>query len=217
MVGTMREINRTRLTTVICCVGVVVIGLSFESGFFSFSIAVALCIGSLSYGAEVYSSRIKAAKLFLLNAGLLALIFALLRVTLNVAWRSELWTWLHRIYRISWLSECSAIILALIAVGLMTIEVAGKVGGDAMRKRFQWSLIGGASVLVAANLVHFLRPVDCADCFFPYGLPFTLFTEGGFAGGGGLVWAGIIANAALIPAFATIFTLLWNRIAKKLA
>lgn len=213
----MRDINRTRLATVICCVGIVVIGLSFESSVFSLSIAAALCIGSLSYGAAVYASRIKAAKLFLLNAGLLALIFALLRVTLNVAWRSELWSWLHRIYRVSWLSECSAIILALIAAGLMTIEVADKVGGDAMRKRFQWSLIGGASVLVAANIVHFLRPVDCADCFFPYGLPFTLFTEGGYGGGGGLVWAGIIANAALVPAFATICTLLWSRVAKKLA
>jgi hypothetical protein len=73
----------------------VVIGLSFESSVFSLSIAAALCIGSLSYGAAVYASRIKAAKLFLLNAGLLALIFALLRVTLNVAWRSELWSWLH--------------------------------------------------------------------------------------------------------------------------
>ncbi len=142
----MRDINRTRLATVICCVGIVVIGLSFESFVFSLSIAAALCIGSLSYGAAVYASRIKAAKLFLLNAGLLALIFALL-----------------------------------------------------------------------ANIVHFLRPVDCADCFFPYGLPFTLFTEGGYGGGGGLVWAGIFANAALVPAFATICTLLWNRVAKKLA
>jgi hypothetical protein len=192
----------------------VIIGLSFESFVFSLSIAAALCIGSLSYGAAVYGSRIKDAKLFLLNAGLLALISATLRVTLNVAWRTELWSWLHRIYRVSWLSECSAIILGLIATGLMTIEVAGKVGGDAMQKRYQWSMIGGASVLVAANTVHFLRPVDCADCFFPYGLPFTLFTEGGYGGGGGLVWAGIIANAVLIPAFAIICTLLWNRLAK---
>jgi hypothetical protein len=220
MIWKMRDINRTRVATAICCVGVVVTGLLFENSVFNLSLAAALCIGSLSYGASVFGSRIKVSKLFLLNAGLLAVIFALLRVTLTkVAWRfpPEFWPWLHRIYRVWWLSECSAIILALIAAGLMTIEVAGKIGGDVMRKRFQWSLIGGASVLVAVNIVHFLRPVDCADCFFPYGLPFTLFTEDGYAGGGGLVWAGIIANAALVPAFATICTLLWSRVAKKLA
>ena len=107
-----------------------------------------------------------------------------------------------------------AIILMLIAAGLGTIEVAGRIGGDAKRKRFQWCIIGGTLVLVAVNMVHFLRPVWCADCFFPYGLPFTLFKDGGYGGGGGFVWTGLAADAALIPTFATICTLVWNQIAK---
>lgn len=216
----MRDINRTRLATAICCLGVVITGLALENSVFSLCIVAASCIGSLSYGASVYGSRIKTAKLFLLNAGLLTLIFALLGVTLtNVAWRIPVdqfwrWEWLHRIYRVWWLSERLAIILALIAAGLVTIEVAGKIGGDTMRKRFQWSIIGAASLLVAVNIVHFLRPAWCADCFFPYGLPFTLFTAGGYQGGAGFVWTGLVADAALIPAFATVCTLLWNQMAK---
>jgi hypothetical protein len=111
------------------------------------------------------------------------------------------------------LSECSAIILALIAAGLVAIEVAGNIGGDTTRKRFQRCVIAAATILVVVNIANFLRPVGCADWFFPYGLPFTLFTEGGFAGGGGIVWLGLVADATITPAFATICTLLWNRIA----
>jgi len=200
-----------------CCAGVVVTGLFFEPSIFSHFIVAAWCIGSLCYGARVLGSRIKAAKLFLINAGLLALIFTLLRETLNnFGWRlpREFWSWLHRIFRVWWFSECSAIILAFIAAGLVTIEVAGRIGGDVTRKRFQWSTIVAASILVAINIAHFLRPAWCSDCFFPYGMPFTLYTDGGYAGGAGFVWTGLIADAALIPAFATICTLVRSRIAK---
>jgi hypothetical protein len=216
----MREVDRTRLEIAACCVGVVVTGLLFENSVFSLSIAAALCIGSFAHGVSVGDSRLKAIKVPLLNAGVLALICALLRVTLtNVAWRfpHELWPWLHRLFRVGWLSEFSAIILALVAAGLLTVEVARKIGGDATRLRFQWSIVAAASVLVAVNIVHFLRPVSCSDCFFPFGRPFTLFTEGGFAGGGGFVWTGLVADAALAPAFATISTLLWNQIANQSA
>ncbi len=212
----MRDIHRTWLATAICCVGVVGTALSFEDSVFSLAIAAALCIGSLSYGTSVCGSRIKVAQIFLLNAGLLALIFALLRAALSNAWRFPIdffGPWPHRIYRVRSLSERSAITLALIAAGLVTIEVAGRIGGDATRKRFQWSIIAAASVLVAINIIHFLRPVWCADCFFPYGLPFTLFTEGGYGGGGGFVWTGLVSDAALIPVLAAISTLLWNQIA----
>jgi hypothetical protein len=181
-----------------------------------FSMAAVLCICLLFYGASTCVSRVKAAKLLFLNAGVLAVIFVLLRVVLNnVAFRLPpvFWPWAHRIFRVWWLSECSAIILALIAAGLAAIEVAGNIGGDTTRTRFQWCLIAAASILIVVNIANFVRPVWCADCFFPYGLPFTLFTEGGFAGGGGIVWLGLIAEAALIPAFATICTLLWGRIA----
>lgn len=212
----MPHTNRTWLATAICCFGVVGIGLSFDNSVVSLAIAAALCISSLSYGASVYGSRIKAARLFLLNAGLLTLIFVPLRLVLSKAWLSlDFFSpWPHRIYRVWSLSERSAIILAVVAAGLITIEVAGKIGGDLMRSRFQWSTIAAASVLVAANVTHFFRPVWCADCFFPYGLPFTLFTEGGYGGGGGFVWTGLVADAALIPAFAAFSTLLWNQVAQ---
>jgi len=200
--------------TAICCVGVVVSGLSFENSIFSLPTAAALCIGLSSYAASTCGSRIKATKLLLFNSGLFALIFVLLRVTLTAPWRfpREFWPWLQRIFRVWWLSECSALILALIAVGLVAIELAGRIGGHTTRKRFQWNIVAVASVLVAINIVHFLRPFRCYDCFFPYGLPFTLFTEGGYAGGRGFVWTGLVADAALIPAFATIGTLLWNQL-----
>jgi len=211
--------NRAWLATAVCCVGVVVTGLSLETSVFSRSIAAALCIGLLCYAASACGSRIEATKLLLFNSLLLALIFVPLRVTLT-EWRfprEEFWPWLHRIFRVWWLSEFSAIVLALMGVGFLAIEVADRVGGDATRRRFQWSITAAASLLVTMNIAHFLRPIWCYDCSFPYGLPFTLYTEGAYAGGSEFVWTGLVADAALIPAFAALCTLLWNQIATWLA
>ena len=197
--------------TAVCCVGVVVTGMLFEPSFFSFCIVAALCSGLLFSGSSACGSRLKTAKLLLFNSGLLALIVVLLRVECNMVqyhFTPVFWPWFHRIVRVWWLSVCSAIILALVAACLVVIEVAGKIGGDTTRKRFQRCVDAAASILVVVNIANFLRPAWCADCFFPYGLPFTLFTESSFAGGGGIVFLGPVADAALIPAFATICTLL---------
>jgi hypothetical protein len=201
-VATVRDYFKNPwFATAVCCVGVLVTALSFENFIFSFSIAAALCIG-LFYGTSACGSRIKAAKLLLFNSGLLALVVVLLRVIRNNVgfhFPPTFWPWIHRIFRVGWLSECSAIIVALIAAGLVAIEAADNIGGDTTRKRFQGCVVAAASSLVLVNIANFLRPVSCADCFFPYGVPFTLFRGGGFAGGGGIVWLGLVADAALIP------------------
>jgi len=59
------------------------------------------------------------------------------------------------------------------------------------RKIYGIGLVTSLCVFGVANLLHFLRPVTCYDCFFPYGLPFTFFREEGFAGGAGLLWKGV--------------------------
>jgi len=213
----MRHTKRPLPATAICCLGVVGIGLLFENSIFSLAIATGFCIGALSHAASEYDSRSKAARLFVLNAVLLTLIFVPLRLALSRGWLPMDYfnsSWPYRIYRVWSLSESSAIILAIVAAGLITIHVAGMIGGDLVQNRFQWGTLVSASVLVAINIAHFLRPVSCADCFFPYGLPFTLFTEGGYGGGGGFVWSGLVADAALIPVLATISTLLWNHFPK---
>jgi hypothetical protein len=58
---------------------------------------------------------------------------------------------------------------------------------------------------VAANTVHFLRPVTCYDCFFPYGVPFTFYRDGGYAGGGGLVLRGLAADTITVILSAALF------------
>jgi len=209
--------NNTWLASAACCVGVIIAGLSFEDSVFGLSIVAALCVGLLLYGVSACGSRVKAAKLLFVTSGLLALICVLLRMVLDeVAFHFPpvFWPWLHRIFRVWLVSECSAIILALMAAAVLAIEVAGNIGGDATRMRFQWCIIRAASILIVVNIMNFQRPVGCFDCFFPYGIPFTFFTGGGFAGGRGFVWLGLFGDAALIPAFATVCTLLWNQIAR---
>jgi hypothetical protein len=68
-------------------------------------------------------------------------------------------------------------------------------------------MLAGAAIFGVVNLSNFLRPVTCWDCFFPYGIPFTFFREGGFAGGGGIVWIGATGDAAIVLSFGTRFRL----------
>jgi hypothetical protein len=53
-------------------------------------------------------------------------------------------------------------------------------------------------IMAVANTLHFSRQVTCADCFFPYGVPFTIYHEGGFAGGAGFNTIGIVADVAIL-------------------
>jgi hypothetical protein len=60
-----------------------------------------------------------------------------------------------------------------------------------------------ACLFVALNWFNVLRPVTCYNCFFRYGVPLTFYREGRFAGGGGIVWAGLAGD---IVAASTIGT-----------
>jgi len=209
------HINDTWLASFLYCLGILVIGLTVEYSIYSLPIAAAFCLGLFSYAVLGCGSRIRAAKLLFFNSAFLLVLFVTLRVGLAKGFRHfNLYSpWPHRAYRVWWLSECSLIILTLMAAGLIAIHAAGYVGGNKTRIRFQWCVSAVAFIVVAINIANLLRLVSCADCFFPYGLPFTFFSEGGYGGGGGFVWHGIAGDAAVIFAFASLCTLLWNRIA----
>jgi hypothetical protein len=82
-------------------------------------------------------------------------------------------------------------------------------------QRYKITIVVTAIVFVIVNTIHFLRPVTCFDCFFPYGLPFTFYRDGGFAGGGGLVLRGLAADAATVITMAMLLGILWERLAKR--
>jgi hypothetical protein len=79
----------------------------------------------------------------------------------------------------------------------------------------------GAALLITIwafgvlNTLHFLRPVTCSDCSFPYGLPFTLYRNSGDTGGGGLVLRGLLADAAMIVAISLLLGAFWQHLAAK--
>lgn len=209
----IRALRKPHVVSGVCSIGVVIAGF-LELREFSLLLAT-LCTGLILYEAAVCGTRLRAAKLLFLSSASLALAVLLFRETLRYGffWHVpfRFWQWFPRVYSAMILSKVAAIILAFVAAGLALIETAGKIGGETIRKRFQWMVVGSASILLAINVPHFLRHVTCYDCFFPYGLPFTLFTEGGYGGGGGIVWSGLLADAAIVPIFATISTLLWNQ------
>jgi len=70
-------------------------------------------------------------------------------------------------------------------------------------------------VFVIANTAHFVRRVTCYDCFFPYGLPFTFYRDGGEGGGGGLELRGLAADAAVVMVSAALLGGLWQWLGAK--
>jgi len=71
-----------------------------------------------------------------------------------------------------------------------------------------------ACVLGAVNNSYFWRS-PCADCFAPHGVPFTWFHEGGFAGGEGFVWTGVIENSVVVLVLALVLGLAWNKVTRQ--
>lgn len=76
------------------------------------------------------------------------------------------------------------------------------------------SLAATGLVFVTVNTSHFLRPAMCADCFLPYGLPFTFYHEGGYAGGEGFVWSGLAADVGCVLGLTLLVGCIWERITK---
>ena len=81
--------------------------------------------------------------------------------------------------------------------------------------RYGFGLAVSGLTFVAANTIHFLRPITCSDCYFPYGVPFTLYRDGGYAGGAGVAWAGLSADAGCVVVAAVIIGRIWDTMAKR--
>jgi hypothetical protein len=80
---------------------------------------------------------------------------------------------------------------------------------------YRYSIVFAATGLLfmIVNTTHFLRRANCADCFFPYGLPFTFYHEGGFAGGNAFVWGGLAADVGCVVVVALLVGRIWQAIA----
>ena len=82
--------------------------------------------------------------------------------------------------------------------------------GDESVRRYGIALMVSCLLFGAANIVHFNRPAWCVDCFFPYGVPFTWFQDGGFAGGAGIVWLGLAADVVCVVGTALLAGGAWD-------
>lgn len=79
--------------------------------------------------------------------------------------------------------------------------------------RYRLALALACLTFMVANTIHFLRPITCSDCLFPYGVPFTLYHDGGFAGGAGIAWTGLAADAVCVVAAALMVGRVWEALA----
>lgn len=77
--------------------------------------------------------------------------------------------------------------------------------------RYAASTVIAACVFWVVNHFHLLQQVTCSDCFFHYGVPFPFLNEGGFVGGGGIIWSGALGDAIVIVAAGVILGWIWSR------
>ena len=77
--------------------------------------------------------------------------------------------------------------------------------------RYAITFVVATIVFVIVNTVdYYSRPAMCSDCFFPHGVPFNLWHEGGFAGGEAIMWGGLAADALIIASAATLMGGAWQ-------
>lgn len=74
------------------------------------------------------------------------------------------------------------------------------------------SLTLSVAAFATANYLNWKDPVHCSDCFWPFGVPFTIYHEGGFAGGEGWVWGGLIGDVAIAIACGLLLAFLLARL-----
>jgi hypothetical protein len=82
-------------------------------------------------------------------------------------------------------------------------------------QRYGIALLCSACALGIANHIYARRPATCFDCFWPHGFPFTYFHEGGFAGGEGIVWSGVVGNAFVMILVGALLGWMWNGLPRK--
>ena len=75
-----------------------------------------------------------------------------------------------------------------------------------------WAMVG---TFVIINTIPFDRYSWCADCFLPHGVPFTLYHEGGLAGGAAIVWPGLLADALIVVVAAWVLGRFWDWAAER--
>jgi hypothetical protein len=89
-----------------------------------------------------------------------------------------------------------------------------QAGKGAIKRRY-FAFLVSTCLWGIANNVHSWRPATCADCFWPHGIPFTFYHEGGFAGGDGYVWTGVVGDAFVVFLCGAILGWAWNRFSPK--
>ena len=89
--------------------------------------------------------------------------------------------------------------------GVLTRGVTSKRRAE----RYGICLLLAACALGIANDSYFWQS-SCSDCFAPHGIPFTYFHEGGFAGGEGFVWMGVLGNSIVVLIVGLALGLVWN-------
>jgi len=99
-----------------------------------------------------------------------------------------------------------ATLLSIVAAAWVGAAVAMRLTPEHhMTRRLRLSLLTSSCVFLVMNYLFPASGPPCADCFRPHGLPFTYYREGGFAGGGGIVWLGAIADAVAVAGTALLF------------
>jgi hypothetical protein len=86
------------------------------------------------------------------------------------------------------------------------LELRGRVATE----RYCLALLLSACLWGIANNVYSRRPVTCCDCYWPHGIPFTFYHEGGFAGDAAFVWRGVIGDSLVILLFGAVLGWAWN-------
>jgi hypothetical protein len=77
------------------------------------------------------------------------------------------------------------------------------------RMRLRFFLSAMVLVVLLKIISEEARP-KCWDCSAHYGFPFAYYGDGGFAGGAGVIWPGLLGDFAIVIVGAALIVQAWE-------
>jgi len=118
-------------------------------------------------------------------------------------------------FRYSWYIESLPLAVVLNAGFWLVCVAASRILREHLAgikpHRYAIAFVATTTAFILANVVHYYtQPVMYADCFFPHGVPFHLYHEGGYAGGEAIMWGGLAADMLIVVVAATFLGTAWQ-------
>ena len=71
-------------------------------------------------------------------------------------------------------------------------------------------------LIVLFKVMSEITAPQCWDCFAHYGFPFAYYNMGGFVGGAGIIWPGLLGDLVTVIFGAVLIVAIWEFVLRRI-